>query len=344
MVSHWNHWIHRRMPFCVAASYLAARAMPAFGLWIRDVRLFDVGAGSVRVEATGPALLLAILLFNAGLRARPDRLRAIARRPSVVLAGLFANMAIPLAYLLALTPILVAWHSPGEASNLLVGLTLVAAMPIAGSSTGWAQNVGADMALSLGLVVGSTLASPLATPALLRFAGLAASGDVAAELQALAGRGTGVFLTAWVLIPSLLGMLARRLAPAATVERLEAVLKPAATLVLLVLCYSNASACLPQALANPDWDFLGVALIASTGLCVLTFVGGYAIGRLLGAGRPQRAALMFGMGMNNNGTGLVLASTILASQPLVLLPIIVYNLVQHIVAGCVGPLCAADAD
>ena len=42
---------------------------------------------------------------------------------------------------------------------------------------------------------------------------------------------------------------------------------------------------------------------------------------------------MFGLGMNNNGTGLVMASLALADHPRVLLPIIVYNLVQHLVAG-----------
>jgi hypothetical protein len=37
--------------------------------------------------------------------------------------------------------------------------------------------------------------------------------------------------------------------------------------------------------------------------------------------------------MNNNGTGLVMASLALADHPRVLLPIIVSNLVQHLVAG-----------
>jgi hypothetical protein len=42
---------------------------------------------------------------------------------------------------------------------------------------------------------------------------------------------------------------------------------------------------------------------------------------------------MFGLGMNNNGTGLVMASMALADHPRVLLPIIFYNLVQHLAAG-----------
>ena len=39
--------------------------------------------------------------------------------------------------------------------------------------------------------------------------------------------------------------------------------------------------------------------------------------------------------MNNNGTGLILASLALASYPRVMVPIIFYNPVQHLVAGTV---------
>ena len=42
---------------------------------------------------------------------------------------------------------------------------------------------------------------------------------------------------------------------------------------------------------------------------------------------------MFGVGMNNNGTGLVFAAQALADHRLVLLPIIFYNLEQQLVAG-----------
>jgi BASS family bile acid:Na+ symporter len=40
--------------------------------------------------------------------------------------------------------------------------------------------------------------------------------------------------------------------------------------------------------------------------------------------------------MNNNGTGLVLASTALSAYPRVMLPLIVYNLAQHVVAGVIS--------
>jgi BASS family bile acid:Na+ symporter len=46
--------------------------------------------------------------------------------------------------------------------------------------------------------------------------------------------------------------------------------------------------------------------------------------------------------MNNNGTGLVLASLALASYPRVMIPIIFYNIVQHLVAGAVHHMTAKD--
>src|SRR4051795_7091409 len=61
----------------------------------------------------------------------------------------------------------------------------------------------------------------------------------------------------------------------------------------------------------------------------------------LAGGRSERlVSLMFGLGMNNNGTGLVMASLALADHPRVLLPIIFYNLVQHLGAGLVDLLLA----
>jgi hypothetical protein len=39
--------------------------------------------------------------------------------------------------------------------------------------------------------------------------------------------------------------------------------------------------------------------------------------------------------MNNNGSGLVLSSVALADHPQVMLPVITYNLAQHLVASMV---------
>ena len=52
---------------------------------------------------------------------------------------------------------------------------------------------------------------------------------------------------------------------------------------------------------------------------------------------------MYGLGMNNNGTSLVLASLALASFPRIMVPIIFYNIVQHLVAGAVHQITDREA-
>ena len=75
--------------------------------------------------------------------------------------------------------------------------------------------------------------------------------------------------------------------------------------------------------------------LGRTGLeiSILGFGAGAIVACFLQTSHPERTSLMFGLGMNNNGTGLVLASMTLADHPQVMLPIIFYNLVQHLVAG-----------
>ena len=73
-------------------------------------------------------------------------------------------------------------------------------------------------------------------------------------------------------------------------------------------------------------------------------MAGWLLGRLFRVELPQRISLMFGLGMNNNGTGLVLATMALPEYPRVMLPIIFYNLVQHLMAGSVDFLLFRRVD
>ena len=80
------------------------------------------------------------------------------------------------------------------------------------------------------------------------------------------------------------------------------------SIVLLLLNYSNASVSLPQAMADRDYDFLAITLAITAGLCLTLFAAGYGLSRLFKLNQAERVSLMFGLGMNNNGTGLVLAN------------------------------------
>jgi BASS family bile acid:Na+ symporter len=337
LVTKAEHLLHGHLLKLLLATYALAAIWPGLGLRARGISLGHVSLLGESVHLTLPVLLLSTLLFNAGLGVPVARLRGLARRPAALLAGLAANSLIPLAYILGVTLLMRPWHNPDEVQNILVGLALVASMPIAGSSTAWSQNADGDLALSLGLVLGSTLLSPLTTPIALHGVGLMATGDYAEDLHELASGGSQAFLAMGVVLPSLLGIALRAALGGHRVDAAKPTLKLINCLVLLFLNYANASISLPGAVAQPDPDFLVATLAIVVGLCVLAFTAGWSIARWVGVGAEQRASLMFGLGMNNNGTGLVLASMALADHPRVLLPIIFYNLVQHLVAG------AADA-
>jgi bile acid:Na+ symporter, BASS family len=262
-----------------------------------------------------------------------SHLKNILRKKYVLLTGLAANLIIPIVYVFGLTIAMRLWHNPLEVQHILVGLALVAAMPIAGSSTAWTQNANGNLALSLGLVFFSTILSPIATPVAFHVFGEMASEGYEKVLQGLAVYGSGAFLSLWVVLPSLLGIAVRFMVSEDWQTRRMPYLKFINCIVLLLLNYSNASVSLPQALAEPDYDFLAITLAIATGLCLTLFAAGYGLSRVLKLNRAECVSLMFGLGMNNNGTGLVLASLALPSYPNVMVPIIFYNLIQHIVAG-----------
>ena len=85
------------------------------------------------------------------------------------------------------------WHDPDEVQQILTGLALVAAMPIAGASTAWAQNANGNLALSLGLILLTTLCSPALTPIVLHAVGFMTTGDYSEDLHELAENGAGAF-------------------------------------------------------------------------------------------------------------------------------------------------------
>jgi len=328
-----SHFVHAHFLWLLLATYFVAGFLPGPGLAVRHLSLGDLPLPGGAVRLSTPVLMLAFLLFNAGLGVQPGQLPALWRRPLAPALGLAANLLVPIAYIGTVSLVLKRWHSPDEVQNILVGLALVAAMPIAGSSTAWAQNADGDLALSLGLVLGSTLLSPVTTPLALHAVGFMTTGDYAEDLHELADRGAEGFLVGTVLIPSALGVVARLCLGEARTAAVRPRLRLINSAILLALNYSNAAISLPEAVRHPDWDFLTAILGVTVGLCAAGFSAGWAVARFARVDAPRRTSLMFGLGMNNNGTGLVLASMTLADHPRVMLPIILFNLVQHLAAG-----------
>ncbi len=327
MFARFSHWVHAHFIWLLIGSYLLAAVFPGVGLAVRSMSWGRVSL---------PMAMLGFLLFNAGMGIELAALGGLKRDPWSLVLGLLANLFVPIAFIAAVSLIMRLWHNSDEVQNILVGLALVASMPIAGSSTAWSQNANGNLTLSLGLVLCSTFLSPLTTPVALNAVGLLTTGDYSEDLHELAGSDTGWFLTVSVIVPTILGIVSRLAMGAQRAKASKANLRLANSAILLFLNYANAAVSLPQAIRSPDYDFLAVSLAITLSLCIVAFGAGWAIARYRHCEKNDRVALMFGLGMNNNGAGLVLASMTMADHPNVLLPIILYNLVQHLVAGLVN--------
>jgi bile acid:Na+ symporter, BASS family len=330
-----SQFIHHHLLWFLISAYAFAAVFPSAGLWIRNTTFGDISLFGTQLHVSLLLLLLAMLMFNAGLGVKTSHVQSLAHKAQMLFAGLTANLVIPMTYIFLVTLVMRLWYEPDEAQHILVGLALVAAMPIAGASTAWAQNSNGNLALSLGLVLSSTVLSPVITPMALQVFGEMASEEYEVVLQDLAAFGSAGFLGLWIVLPSVLGLCVRFAVPEAQLNAVMPFIKLINAIVLLLLNYSNASVSLPQAVADRDFDFLAVTLAITTGLCFTAFASGYGLSRLFKVDQADRVSLMYGLGMNNNGTGLVLASLALPSYPRVMVPIIFYNLVQHLVAGSV---------
>lgn len=331
-----SQFLRRHLLWFLIAAYIIAVVLPVPGLRIRNVSFGEITIYQQKTNISLLMIMLAILMFNAGLGLNISHINKYVEKKYVLLAGLAANITIPIIYIFGVTVLMRLWYEPVEAQHILVGLALVAAMPIAGGSTAWAQNANGNLALSLGLVLFSTILSPIITPVTFNIFSEMASEEFEKVLQGLAVYGSGAFLGLWVVLPSLLGIAVRLIVAEDWVVGGIPYLKLINSIVLLMLNYSNAAVSLPQAIADQDYDFLAVTLVISAGLCLTLFAAGYGMSRLFKLDRTERVSLMFGLGMNNNGTGLVLASLALPSYPNIMVPIIFYNLVQHIAAGTVN--------
>ena len=232
-----SQFVHHHLLWFLIGAYVMAAVFPTAGLWIRNVSFGDISIFQTNIHGSLLLLLLAMLMFNAGLGVKTSHLKTLVQRAWVLVAGLTANLLVPIVYIFFITLLLQLWHNPEETQHILVGLALVAAMPIAGASTAWAQNSNGNLALSLGLVLCSTILSPLMTPMAFYVFGEMATEEYETILHDLADYGSGTFLGLWVVLPSLLGLGIRVVIPERSLDAAMPYVKIINALVLLVLNY-----------------------------------------------------------------------------------------------------------
>ena len=330
-------------------AYVAATWFPQPGLWARELRLpFAAASDEGGLLATwlsqvrSANVLLAVLLFSSGLSASLSAMRKSLRSEAQLLS--LAGMTWGLPLLAALFAIL-GLKVSGAPDEITFAMWIVAAMPVANSSVGWANVMRANVPLSLTLLILSTSCSPLTSPLLI------AVGSKAFGIELQAGSHLA-FFAIWVLLPVVLGAWGAGRLNHQAAERIVPWARRISLITLLLLNYLNGAACLPSLIDEP-WT-LGWPLAAALGLvaCVsvlfrfvpaartdselaITQSDSTVDGEIVEHSTPvaDSKTLLLAVMMRNTGVALVYSTTALPGYDAIALTIIAYTLVQHLVVS-----------
>lgn len=327
-----SEWIHHHFLLLLAGTYCLAAVWPEPGLMIRR-HSWNAPYGD---DVTVPIVLLALLLFCAAAVVQWQHVTQLLKEPLTLVLGVLAVWLMPSLYVSVVAWALSAMLREAHMSGLLVGLALVAAMPVANSSVAWTQNSRGDIALGLGMIVLTILLSPVATPQVLNLMGLSLSEQETRQCQELVARFSGTFFILWVILPSLVGVAVNRWVGQERIEENRPRLRLVSSLVLLTLNYTNASLAMPQLLKRAAPQTLLLAALLAISLQIIGVLVGWAVSAQAGLRRESTVALMYAFSMKHTGLALVLAGEVLQDEPRVILVIVLATLLQHILAGIVA--------
>ncbi|MFJ7150536.1 sodium-dependent transporter [Streptomyces sp. NPDC100445] len=322
-------WLRHRLGRVVVLSYALALFLPGPGLWLR--RPHPSPLTHLTVDTT--PLLLGLVLFSAGLQVPVRALGRLLRRPQALLAGLALHLAIPLAVVPLVAFLLRRTPDADGGSGLLTALILIVAMPVAAGATVWTDKGDGDQPTMVGLVLASTLLSPLTVPLLLRTLAPLLSGGYAHTLTATGRLAQGGFGLTTVVLPCAGGLLGALALPAGLLSRLRLAVTPMALTGSLLLTYVNASGALGSALTRPRPLLFIAALAVAALACLLSFAVGRAAAHVLRLEAGTASSLTLACGMNNSSASAVLITTCLPDKPHLLLPVLAYGLLQKSAAS-----------
>ncbi|MDX3435774.1 bile acid:sodium symporter family protein [Streptomyces stelliscabiei] len=325
-------WLRRRLGLAVVLSYVAALLLPSPGLWLRRDHTVPLGAVTGLPLSTAP-LLLSLLLFSAGLQVPVRELGRLLRKPTALLAGLVLHLVIPL---LVIPVVAFGLHRTPDSdggSGLITAMILIVAMPVAAGATVWTGKGDGDQPTMVGLVLASTLLSPLTIPLIITTLVPLLDDSYANTLARTGQTAHGGFALITVVLPCAVGILFRLALPTAWLSRALRVIVPVALTGSLVLTYVNASGALGSFLAHPRPLLFGAALVVAALVCLLSFVLGQTAARLLRLDAPASSSLTLACGMNNSSASAVLITTTLPDKPHLLLPVLAYGLLQKTAAS-----------
>ncbi|MCX4745254.1 hypothetical protein OG455_06910 [Kitasatospora sp. NBC_01287] len=292
---------------------------------------------------TPPMLMLVAAMFIGGFEVKLADLARALLRPGLLLAGLAVALVLRMVVLLGAERAADCWPEQHQALWLVVGLSLTATMPVAGAAQTWGAKASADASLSLGLVLATTLLSPLTVPLGLVLAEEPETPGPRAVLDSLAqADGTCRFMLLWVAAPCVAGLIARRLTGRLRGGRPRARALPWVRLLGLLnalgLTALNAAGVFGEIALKPHPELIALALLAGGAICAAPFAVGWCAwfaARRAHPGPGEAAALTLATGMNNTSAAAALAGSQFGGHPAVLLPIFFYGMAQQLLAAAV---------
>ena len=118
-INELSHFVHKQFLYLLVGSYAVAACYPAAGLWLKDVSLGEIAVFGTRSKISLSMLMLAWLLLTTGLGVPISRIRQMLRSPRLLIAGLAANLLIPITFIVVVTNAMRGWHNADEVQNIL---------------------------------------------------------------------------------------------------------------------------------------------------------------------------------------------------------------------------------
>ncbi|MCR9123120.1 MAG: bile acid:sodium symporter family protein [Phyllobacteriaceae bacterium] len=262
-------------------------------------------------------LSLAFIMLALGLGLTVEDFRNIARRPRAFAAGAFAQLIVipAIAYL-----VVIAF---GIAPELAVGVMILALCP-GGATSNMLTRIGqGDVALSVSLTGVISLTSAVTVPIMVAFFAWHFMGVDAPPVDV-----TRLALTMFAItvIPVVLGMVIKRMVPAADrFERVAVMIAGVLFVVIIVAAIAVNWTILIQSLPT-----LGPAIVT---LIVVLLASGLAIARAAGLSRAQATALAVDTGIQNGTLGLTVGALLAVAelQSPFALPSAVYGVLMYVI-------------
>ena len=279
------------------------------------------------IAAIGLPIALGIIMFGLGLDLTPKDFARIGKAPKPVLVALACQLLLLPAVCFGLV---IAFKLPPV---MAVGMMLLAASPGGTVANLYSHLFRGDVALNISLTAINSIVAVISLPIVVNLSiAYFKPGDMTVGLQF--AKTLEVFLI--VLVPVMLGMVVRHLAPAFA-HMMDKPVRIASAFILALMI-------LAVAISQRDvlMAYLGSLVGVTSAFCLLSLTLGYLVPRLLKITQRQAIASGFEVGLHNATLAIVIAQSVL-QVPDMALPAAFYGVLMFPLAAGFGFLVARKA-